>query len=58
MAKEALTMRRGNLRWVRQLLAHKRTAKAFAAVLCVSLAVPPQFGVAAELARTRSMRGG
>jgi len=33
-------------------------AKAFAAVLCVSLMVPPQFGVAAELARTRSMRGG
>jgi hypothetical protein len=42
-------MRRGNLRWVRQLLAHKRTAKAFAAVLCVSLAVPPQFGVATDL---------
>jgi len=50
-------MRRRSLRWVRQWLAHKRTAKAFAAVLCVSLAVPPQFGVAAELARTRSMRG-
>jgi len=51
-------MRRRNLRWVRQLLARKRMAKAFAAVLCVSLAVPPQFGVAAELARTRSVREG
>ncbi|GBC93657.1 hypothetical protein HRbin15_02158 [bacterium HR15] len=45
-------MRRGSLRWVRQVLAQKGTAKAFAVVLCVSLVVPPQFGVAAELAYT------
>ncbi|GIV06485.1 MAG: hypothetical protein KatS3mg016_2060 [Fimbriimonadales bacterium] len=51
-------MRRGGLRVVRQVLARKRVAKAFVGVLCVSLAIPPQFGVAAELARTRSVRGG
>jgi len=51
-------MRRSSLRWVRQVLAQKGTAKAFAVVLCVSLVLPPQFGVAAELARTRSLRGG
>ncbi len=50
-------MRRVSLSWVRQVLARKGTAKAFAAVLCVSLVLPPQFGVAAELAHTRSLRG-
>ncbi|GBC92197.1 hypothetical protein HRbin15_00662 [bacterium HR15] len=40
-------MRRGSLRWVRQVLARKGTAKAFAVVLCVSLVVPPPLSIAA-----------
>ncbi len=51
-------MRRAGLRWVCQVLARKRTAKAFAAVLCVSLAIPPQFGAAAELAHSGVTLGG
>ncbi|GBC92367.1 hypothetical protein HRbin15_00835 [bacterium HR15] len=35
-------MRRGNLRWVRQMLAQKGTAKAFAALLCVCRSCCPR----------------
>lgn len=51
-------MRGLTVRKVRQVLVQKGAAKAFAALLCVSLVLPPQLGVASALAHLRAVRGG
>ncbi len=46
-------MRGRTLRGIRQSLAHSRAMRLAVGLLTLSLLIPPQLGVAAELAHTR-----